>query len=237
MEISYRILRFNPDRDEAPHYENYRVEVPSSATVLDGLQAIKDVQDGTLTFRRSCRQGICGSCAMRVNNREQLACNTQISHVAQDEGLTVEPLANLAVIKDLAVDMEPFWQKFNAIMPYTVHGEDRPEREYLVSNQKVRHLQQFAGCIQCGACYSACPIVGSDPEYLGPAALAKAYRFVGDPRDAAKKERLGIVGSERGIWRCHTIFNCQEVCPKGVDPTSAIEQLKKATIRRKLGLG
>lgn len=238
MKITARILRYNPERDPAPHHEEYPLDVTEATTVLDALVELQGFRDGSLTFRRSCRQGICGSCAMRVNDREHLACVTPIHELIGDGGtLTVEPMANLPVIKDLVVDMAPFWKKYFTILPYIVHAPDKPkpEKEYLMSQDQTRHLQQFAGCIQCGCCYSSCPILGSDNDYLGPAALAKAYRFADDPRDDIRKQRLALVGDEKGIWRCHTIFNCTEVCPKGVEPTYAIQQLKRMTVRRKLG--
>ncbi len=238
MRVTFRILRYDPERDANPHFESYPLELDDRAVVLDGLVQIKDFADSALTFRRSCRQAICGSCAMRVNDREHLTCSTQLSEVVRDGTVVVEPLANLPVIKDLAVDMEQFWRKYRAIMPFLIpdRAKPAPEKEYRMANKEARHLQQFGGCIQCGACYSSCPIAATDEEYLGPAALAKAYRFAGDPRDSARRERLKIVSDERGIWRCHTVFNCTEVCPKGVEPTYAIQQLKKLTIRRRFGL-
>ena len=232
-----RVLRFNPERDAAPHYERYDVEIIESTTVLDVVTAIKDFQDGTLTFRRSCRQGICGSCGVRVNDKERLACNTRVVEIIKEgQEMTIEPMANYNVIKDLVVDMSGFWRKYKAIQPFVIHdpAKPQPEKEYAVPHERVRHLQQFAGCIQCGLCYSSCPILGTDDDYLGPAALAKAYRFVKDPRDDATAERLRIVGDEDGIWRCHTIFNCTEVCPKGVEPTYAIQQMKRMSVKRRL---
>jgi succinate dehydrogenase / fumarate reductase iron-sulfur subunit len=232
-----RILRFNPERDAEPHYESYEVDIIASTTVLDAVIAVKDFEDGTLTFRRSCRQGICGSCGMRVNDKERLACNTRVAEIIKEgQTMTVEPMANYPVIKDLVVDMSGFWRKYKEIQPFVIHDPAKPvpEKEYRVAHETVRHLQQFAGCIQCGLCYSSCPIVGTDPDYIGPAALAKAYRFVGDPRDDATRERLRIVGDEDGVWRCHTIFNCTEVCPKGVEPTYAIQQMTRMSIRRRI---
>ena len=239
--LSVRILRYDPEKDPAPHHETYEVEYEQSTMLLDVLFAIKDFQDGSLTFRRSCRQGICGSCAMRVNDRERLTCFSRVAEIVGEDGgeITIEPLANQPVIKDLVVDLGPFFAKYNAIMPYIIHDPQKPvpEKEYIVSKERTTHLQQFGACIQCGACYSACPILGSDDDYLGPAALAKAYRFANDPRDDARGDRLKIIGNETGVWRCHTIFNCTEVCPKGVEPTYAIQQLKRMTMRKKLGFG
>ena len=237
---SVRILRYDPERDTHPHYSQFTVEVSESTMVLDILDDVKGFQDATLTYRKSCRQGICGSCAMRVNDRARLACKTRVQSIAAPgETFTIEPLANLPVIKDLVVDMARFWEKYRAVMPNMIHDPSRPvpEKEYSISKERTAYLRQFAACIQCGACYSACPILGSDDDYLGPAALAKAYRFANDPRDDARGDRLKIVGNETGVWRCHTIFNCTEVCPKGVEPTYAIQQLKRMTMRKKLGFG
>lgn len=229
-----RIRRFLPEAGDGPRYQTFQVEASEATTVLDALITIKDYQDGSLTFRCSCRQGICGSCAMRINDRERLACMTRISHlVSSGSQLTVAPLANLPVLKDLVVDMQKFWKRYLQIKPYLMPDPTKPKpvREYLVSQKQTRNLQQFAACIQCGSCYSACPIEGTDERYIGPAALAKAYRLTADPRDGARVERLRIVSEPHGIWRCHTIFNCTEVCPVGVDPTDAIERLKTMVIR------
>lgn len=240
-QVQVKTLRYNPERDTAPHHTAYTVEYVKATTILDTLVAIKDVQDGSLTFRHSCRHGACGSCATRINDRERLPCITRVAEIIGEDGgeIRVEPLANLPVIKDLVVDMAPFWRKFNAVAPYISHDERKPlpETEFRMSQARTAHLQQFAGCIQCGACYSACPILGSDDDYLGPAALATAYRFANDPRDAARTARLKMVGNESGVLRCHTIFNCTEVCPKGVEPTAAIQQLKRMILRRRLGFG
>lgn len=234
-----RIKRFDPEGDARLHEQVFTVTVSESTTVLDALQEVKDFQDGSLTFRKSCRQGICGSCAMRINDRSRLACKTRVREVSRPgEECTVAPLASLPVIKDLVVDMAPFWAKFRAVEPYLIVDAARPvpEREYRMSPERATYLHQFSACIQCGACYSACPMVGTDPDYLGPAALAKAYRYTADPRDTATDDRVGLVAGEHGVYRCHSIFNCTEVCPVGVDPTMAIERLKNMVIRRRFGL-
>ncbi|HLZ72449.1 MAG TPA: succinate dehydrogenase iron-sulfur subunit [Dehalococcoidia bacterium] len=240
-QVQVKVLRYDPQRDAEPHHQDFTVEYVTATTILDTLVAIKEFQDGSLTFRRSCRQGICGSCPMRVNDRERLTCMTRVAEVIGDNGgeLRIEPLANLPVLKDLAVDLKPFFDKYRAISPHIIHAATRelPEKEFRMSDERTTHLQQFGACIQCGACYSSCPIVATDDDYLGPAALAKAYRFANDPRDDGRTERLNLVGDEAGIWRCHTIFNCTEVCPKGVEPTYAIQQLKRMNVRKRLGFG
>jgi len=247
--VRLKALRYDPAGDPAPHFETYSVEYGQETTVLDALIAIKDGRDGSLSFRHSCHRGACGSCAMRINDQEQLACVTRVAAIVgeadgasldeEPRAVRVEPLANLPVLQDLVVDMAPFWRKFNAVTPYIL-GDERatpPTSGVRISQERTAQLQQVAGCIQCGACYSACPILGSDQDYLGPAALATAFRFAQDPRDAAREERLNLVGNEQGVLRCHTIFNCTTVCPVGVEPTAAIQQLKRMMLRQRLGIG
>jgi succinate dehydrogenase / fumarate reductase iron-sulfur subunit len=176
---------------------------------------------------------------MRINGVSRLACKTLLMDVApRGREITIEPLANLPVIKDLVADMEPFWRKYREVTPWLVtdEGREKPAREHLMSNKLAIYLTQFAACIQCGVCYSSCPIVAIDDEYLGPAALAKAWRYSYDSRDHGKRQRLARLAEEQGLWRCHTIFSCAEQCPKRVNPTEAIQQLKKMVILARLGL-
>jgi succinate dehydrogenase/fumarate reductase iron-sulfur protein len=175
---------------------------------------------------------------MRINGVSRLACKTNVVDVAPGgQEISLEPLANLSVLKDLVADMEPFYNKLRELTTWLVPDEEHPpEREYLVENKRALYLSQFAACIQCAVCYSACPIEAMDQDYLGPAALAKAFRYCYDPRDHGKSQRLARIAKEQGLWRCHTVFSCSEQCPKGVDPTQAIQQLKKMVILRRLGL-
>jgi succinate dehydrogenase / fumarate reductase iron-sulfur subunit len=176
---------------------------------------------------------------MRINGASRLACKTKVVDMApRGQEITLEPLANLPVIKDLIADMGPFYEKMRAVSPWLVVDEEKPlpEREYLVDAARSLQLSQFAACIQCAACYSACPIVALDDDYLGPAALAKAFRYCHDPRDDGKARRLADVAQEQGLWRCHTVFSCAEQCPKGVNPTEAIQELKKMVMLMRLGL-
>jgi succinate dehydrogenase / fumarate reductase iron-sulfur subunit len=239
MLVRLKIRRYQPETNQEPYYQSFQVDIPENATVLDSLLEVRDYLDGSLNFRASCRSAICGSCGMRINGVSRLACKTLLMDVApRGREITIEPLANLPVIKDLVADMEPFWRKYREVTPWLVtdEGREKPAREHLMSNKLAIYLTQFAACIQCGVCYSSCPIVAIDDEYLGPAALAKAWRYSYDSRDHGKRQRLARLAEEQGLWRCHTIFSCAEQCPKRVNPTEAIQQLKKMVILARLGL-
>jgi succinate dehydrogenase / fumarate reductase iron-sulfur subunit len=239
MLVRLKIRRYQPETSQKPYYQSFQVDVPEKATVLDSLLEVRDYLDGTLNLRASCRSAICGSCGMRINGVSRLACKTLVVDAApRGREITVEPLANLPVIKDLVADMEPFWRKHSQVTPWLVtdEGGEKTVREHLMDNKLALYLTQFAACIQCGVCYSACPIVAIDDDYLGPAALAKAWRYSRDSRDHGKRLRLARVADEQGLWRCHTIFSCAEQCPKRVNPTEAIQQLKKMVILTRLGL-
>jgi succinate dehydrogenase / fumarate reductase iron-sulfur subunit len=239
VEAKLRVRRYDPSDSGRAEYQSYTVYVPPSATVLDTLLALREGVDGSLAFRCACRSAICGSCAMRINGESRLACKTKIVEAARrGQTVTLEPLANLPTLKDLIADMGPFYDKIRAIVPWLATDPEKraPVREYLVDAARSTKLSQFAACIQCGVCYSACPIVALDDGYLGPAALAKAYRYCHDPRDGAKGERLARLAQEQGLWRCHTIFSCTEQCPKGVNPTEAIQNLKKMALLKRLRL-
>jgi succinate dehydrogenase / fumarate reductase iron-sulfur subunit len=204
-------------------------------TVLDGLHEIQGYQDGSLAFRRSCRSAICGSCAMRISGANRLACKTQVKDVAPGGVVTVEPLPYLRIVKDLVIDHTPFWRSYAAIKPWLIpDGTPPPEKEYRVDPASVTALHDAETCIQCGACYSSCPIVALDPKYLGPAALLKAFRFEMDPRDYGTAERMKVLDSPHGLWRCHTVYNCIDACPKGLNPTFAIEELRKQVVARRV---
>lgn len=220
-----RILRFDPDTKEKPRWDRFEVPYRKGMTVLDGLNYIQGFLDGSLAFRSSCRAGVCGSCAMHINGRYRLACETQISLLGNT--INIRPLGHLPIIRDLVVDMRPFFEKYKAIKPYLITKEPPPEKERPQSQAERENLTGIVDCILCAACYASCPMTDADPYYLGPAALAKANRFVVDSRDAHLKERLVIVGDEHGIFRCHTAFNCSDVCPKKIDPAGGIANLKR----------
>lgn len=230
--VRFKVFRFDPDKDSQPHYDFFSVSLREGMTVLEGLFDILEKQDNSLAFRYSCRGAVCGSCAMFISGAYRLACQTQIARL-KGEVITVSPLPRLGVIKDLVVDMAPFFEKYERIMPYLQAGTP-PEKEYLQSPRQRKALNEVIDCILCGACYSACPMTWTNRDYLGPAALAKVYRFVADSRDEAAAERLRQVEDENGLWRCHTVFNCEEACPKKVRQPYAIQQLRRKTLTRRL---
>jgi succinate dehydrogenase / fumarate reductase iron-sulfur subunit len=236
MQVTFKIFRCNPEQGAKPYYQNFTFEMRQGATVLDGLVEIKNYHDGNLTFRHSCHSAICGSCAMCINGHSSLACKTQIGEVAKGGTVIVEPLRYQRVIKDLVVDSSPFWDKYATIRPWVVPAPTvpPPEKEYRITPEEVTATGAAETCIQCGACYSSCPLLLLDPDYLGPAALLAAYRFVVDPRDSIRPERLRIVNQPAGVWRCHTVFNCGGACPKGINPTWAIGRLKAMIVLEKL---
>lgn len=228
---TFRIFRFEPELDKEPRYREYQVECPKGSTVLDALNEIKWRHDGTLSYRRSCRHGICGSCAMTINGKNNLACESQVETL---KGVIwVEPLRSFPIIKDLIVDMEPFYERLKAIKPYFIAGTPPTDKERLQSPEDRKLLDGSYECILCGCCTSSCPSYWADKDFLGPAAMLKAYRFIFDSRDEGTQERLVILDNKHGLWRCHTIFNCAESCPKGLNPTWAIGKLKQKVIREK----
>jgi len=233
MQRTFRVYRFNPQEGGAPRYDTYTVEVQEAWTVLDALNEIKWRHDGTLTFRRSCRHGICGSCAVMINGKNDLACEKQVSAVKGV--LTLEPLKNFPVIRDLLVDNEPFFEKLRLIRPWLIQRAAPPtDKERLQSPEDRKLLDGTWECILCGACTSSCPAFWDSEGFLGPAALLKAYRYTFDTRDEGLDERLGALDSKLGVWRCHTIFNCVEACPKSLNPTDAIVKLRRRLIGERL---
>src|SRR3989338_5007239 len=229
--VAFKILRFDSDRDPQPHWENYEVELEPTDRVLDGIEAIKGRLDGTLALRRSCAHGICGSDAMIINGKNRLACKVLVKSLKQP--ITIEPMRGFKVLKDMAVDMEPFFAKYRSVTPYLVEGEARPEKERLQSPEERERFDDTTKCILCGACTTACPSFWADHEYVGPAAIVQAHRFVFDSRDQGKEERLALLNGREGVWRCRTVFNCVEACPRGINVTRAIGEVKQAIARGK----
>jgi succinate dehydrogenase / fumarate reductase iron-sulfur subunit len=232
MEYTFRIRRLDPERDAGPRWEEFTVDVEPTERVLDALIRIKDTLDGSLTFRRSCAHGICGSCAVNMNGENALACQTLVRDLPRNS--TIGPLPALPVVKDLVVDVEPFFLKNDEVMPFLINDEPAPERERLQSPEEHEHIAEAITCIMCASCTSACPVFRADMEYLGPSAILKAYRFIYDTRDRAKDRRLARITEPEGVWRCHSVYNCVEVCPKGIDVTSHISRLKRLALKRKL---
>jgi succinate dehydrogenase / fumarate reductase iron-sulfur subunit len=227
-----KIWRFDPESGEKALRE-YEVDAPEWACLLDVLDLIKDKHDGTLAYRKSCRMMICGSCGMRMDGRAILACKERMKPIADAGHVPViSAMGNMPVLKDLVVDMAPFWDKVRSVKPWLDPGyEEPPERERIVSQQKMNVIHKEALCIMCGCCVSECNSMESDPEFTGPAALAKGFRFVGDARDHAEVERLNTMNDEHGVWDCTRCYFCNERCPKGVDPRDAIAKLGAESIR------
>jgi succinate dehydrogenase / fumarate reductase, iron-sulfur subunit len=236
-EYTLRVRRYQPEGGEGPYWEEFKVELDPSLSVLDGLLQAKDRDDGSLSVRCSCRAAICGSCGMKINGQSGLGCKTQVGHAHEEANrrnggespIVVEPMGNMPVIKDLITDMEStHWAKIRRVTPWLLpHGEP-PEREYVVEPESMIDITQSMACIQCGACVSSCLSMEADPDFIGPAALAKAYRFVGDPRDAETKERLhDLAHDPHGIYDCTHCFSCIDACPKGVAPMDQIMRLRR----------
>ena len=226
--VTLRLQRFDPDADGKPHYHDYLVEVEPTDRVLDALNAVKWYQDGTLTYRRSCAHGICGSDAMRINGVNRLACKVLMRDVGVQ--VTIEPLMGFRVIKDLVVDMEPFFAQFRSVLPYLINDERVPDRERLQSIGEREIYDDTTKCILCAACTTSCPSFWADENFIGPAAIVNAHRFIFDSRDKGSSERLGILNDREGVWRCRTIFNCTEACPREIKITRAIGEVKRAIL-------
>jgi len=234
MQVTLKIFRYNPEVDKSFHYETYSLEADPTDRVLDVLERIKGQYDGTLTFRRSCAHGICGSDALRINGRNMLACKTLVRDVG--EKITVEPILGLKVIKDLIVDMEPFFDNYKKVLPYFINESPLPAdgKERLQSAEARARFDETTKCILCACCTTSCPSFWASDDYLGPAALVTAHRFIFDDRDEAASERLKIVSETSGVARCHTVFNCTMACPREIQITKAIGELKMATITGKV---
>lgn len=229
--ITFKIKRFNPTKDKKPYWDTFELDCHGGTTVLMAIQDIIAKLDGSVSMRYNCRAGVCGSCAVVVNNKYELACETLVLQLNSDT-VKIEPLPFYPVIKDLVVDMEPFYEKLRAINPYLIRHSEDPETEILQSPADFKRIEEAGKCILCGACNSACPMFWTDKNYLGPAALLKAYRYTFDTRDEATAERIETVTSEDGVYRCHTAFNCVEACPKDLNPTYAIQSLKLESAKR-----
>jgi succinate dehydrogenase / fumarate reductase iron-sulfur subunit len=245
-DYSLKIRRYDPETGNPPFWESHTVELDGHRSVLDGILAVKDREDGSLGIRCSCQAAICGSCGVRINGQAKLACNTKLSEAAEEPvrvsqragirepgEITVEPMGNMPVLKDLIVNMDAVhWKKVRRVVPWLLPAGDPPEREYVVPAETMIDVTQSMACIHCGACVSDCLSMEVDPLFIGPAALAKAYRFVGDPRDAQTEERLRDLAEDpHGIYDCTHCFSCVQVCPKGVAPMDQIMRLRRRATR------
>jgi succinate dehydrogenase / fumarate reductase iron-sulfur subunit len=230
MEITIKIFRYNPEKDKRGHYEVYKLEGDENDRVLDVLEYIKGNHDGTLSFRRSCAHGVCGSDAIRINGRNQLACKTLVRDVGAN--ITVEPVLGLKIVKDLIVDMEPFFDNYKAVLPYFINNSPLPEngRERLQSIEDRARFDETTKCILCACCTTSCPSYWANGNYYGPAAIVTAHRFIFDSRDEAASDRLEILSETDGIARCHTAYNCTEACPREIKITKVIGEVKMAMV-------
>ncbi len=232
MQITLKVFRFNPEIDKKPHYEKYTLEAQPTDRVLDLLEHVKGYIDGTLSYRRSCAHGICGSDAMRINGRNRLACKALVKDVGSK--ITVEPILGLRVIKDMIVDMEPFFESYRSIMPYLVNDDPVPNQERLQSPEQRERFDDTTKCILCAACTTSCPSFWASDKYIGPASIVNSHRFIFDSRDQAGAERLSLLTDQWGVYRCHTIFNCTEACPREIQVTQAIGEVKQAIATGKI---
>ena len=232
LDVTFRIARYIPESDDEPHYEEYSVTALPTDRVLTVLQQIKDDIDGTLTFRRSCAHGICGSDAMRINGRNRLACKTLIKDLDISQPIYVEAIKGLPLEKDLIVDMDPFFEAYRDVKPFLI-SQSQPDagKERIQSVADRARFDDTTKCILCAACTSACPVFWTDGQYFGPAAIVNAHRFIFDSRDDAGDVRLDILNDKEGVWRCRTTFNCTEACPRGIEVTKAIAEVKQAVLR------
>jgi succinate dehydrogenase / fumarate reductase, iron-sulfur subunit len=233
MQVILKIFRYNPEKDKKSHYETYDLKAEPTDRVLDLLEYIKGNFDGSLSFRRSCAHGICGSCGMRINGRNRLACKMLVKDIGSKK-VTIEPMLGLRVIKDLIVDMDPFFEHYRSVMPYFVNDEPSPRKERLQSPEERERFDDTTKCILCACCTTSCPSFWSGEKYVGPAAIVNAHRFIFDSRDRAGAERLQLLNDQFGVYRCHTIFNCTDACPREIQVTKAIGEVKKAIATQSL---
>ncbi|OKI09880.1 succinate dehydrogenase iron-sulfur subunit [Streptomyces sp. CB02923] len=231
--ITLRVRRFNPEVSEDASWQDFQLEMDPKERVLDALHKVKWEQDGTLTFRRSCAHGICGSDAMRINGKNRLACKTLLKDINPEKPITVEAIKGLTVLKDLVVDMEPFFQAYRDVMPFLITNGNEPTRERLQTAEDRERFDDTTKCILCAACTSSCPVFWNDGQYFGPAAIVNAHRFIFDSRDEGGEQRLEILNDKDGVWRCRTTFNCTDACPRGIEVTKAIQEVKRALITRR----
>jgi fumarate reductase iron-sulfur subunit len=225
--VTLKVTRYRPEQDSAPSTQAYTIPYQQDKVVLDALNYIKDQVDGTLAFRWSCRMGVCGSCGMMVNGVPKLTCAAFLRDYYPGE-IRIEPLTYFPIIRDLVIDLSDFMEKLHRVKPWIIRQTEKPieEGEYLQTPAELENYHQFSACINCMLCYAACPVYGAEPKFLGPAAIALAYRYNLDSRDQGRTERQRIVGGSEGIWECTFVDACTEVCPKGVAPSIAIQRTK-----------
>ncbi|QCU78697.1 succinate dehydrogenase iron-sulfur subunit [Citricoccus sp. SGAir0253] len=230
FDVTLRVRRYLPESTEESYWDEWKITMYGTDRVLDALHKVKWDLDGTLSFRRSCAHGVCGSDAMRINGRNRLACKTLLKDLDLSKPILVEPIKGLPVEKDLIVDMDPFFQSYREIMPFLINKGAEPTKERLQSAEDRERFDDTTKCILCAACTSSCPVFWTDGQYFGPAAIVNAHRFIFDSRDDAGDLRLEILNDKEGVWRCRTTFNCTEACPRGIQVTKAIAEVKQAVL-------
>ncbi len=231
MNVTFKIKRFNPEKDEKAHWQEFHVEAQPMDRVLDVLNELKWEQDGSISYRRSCGHGICGSDAMMINGVNRLACKVLVKDLG--DTITVEPLRALPVLKDLIVDMEPFMDSYKAVLPFFINDDAPPTTERLQSAEDRERFDASTKCILCAACTTSCPVFWTNGRYVGPAAIVNAHRFIFDSRDHGAEQRLNVLNQANGLWRCRTAYNCTEACPRGIPITQVIEETKRALLWRR----
>ncbi len=231
MNVTFRIKRFDPEKDARPHWQEFKIEAGPMDRVLDVLNELKWEQDGSISYRRSCAHGICGSDAMVINGVNRLACKVLVKDLGNE--IAVEPLRGLPVLKDLIVDMEPFFDAYKAVLPYFINDDPAPVAERYQSVEDRERFDATTKCILCAACTTSCPVFWTNGRYLGPAAIVNAHRFIFDSRDQGADQRLQTLNQVNGLWRCRTAYNCTEACPRGIPITQAIEEVKRELLWRR----
>lgn len=238
-DIVFKIFRFEPDVNPKPHFDTFTVPVVKGWTVLDAVMYIKENLDSTVSYRASCRMGICGSCAMEINGKPRLACQTQVISELRSKEVVIKPLANYPVLRDVVPDLTPLIEKHADVRPYILRKDKKvevnPKGELYQTPDQLEEYLQFSYCIKCGACLAACPVTGADVKFIGPQALTQSYRYSVDTRDDGFKLRLEVMDHSHGVWHCHFAGACSEACPKGVDPAFAIQLFKREITARKFG--
>jgi succinate dehydrogenase / fumarate reductase, iron-sulfur subunit len=233
MQVQLKVFRYNPEKDKKPYYDSWDLEADPTDRVLDLLEYVKGKFDGTLSFRRSCAHGVCGSDGMRINGRNRLACKALVQDVNSNK-LLVEPMLGMPVLKDLIVDFEPFFENYRSMLPYLINNDPPPDKERLQSIEDRERFDDTTKCILCACCTTSCPSFWANEQYVGPAAIVNAHRFIYDTRDQAGGDRLQILNDQFGVYRCHTIFNCTEACPREIQITKAIGEIKMAIATKRI---
>lgn len=235
MRIILKVFRYQPEKSDKPYYDTFEIKAEPTDRVLDLLEYVRGDIDGTLAFRRSCAHGVCGSDAMRINGKNRLACKVLVKDLGTTE-ITIAPILGLKVLRDLIVDMKPFFAQYESILPYLINDEHEPEKERLQTPEERLLIEDTTKCILCAACTTSCPSYWANNRYIGPAAIVNAHRFIYDSRDRGAAKRLKVLGSPDGVWRCRTVFNCTLACPREIKITKAIADVKNTLRTGRLDL-